>query len=264
MGDIEPVKPSNTGWLIADVVQDTSAFGWSRTEVDPGLLRLLADPQWQPCVVFPGEYADTRRVVEAPAPTAGKRPLFVLLDGTWSEARKMFRKEPLPGQLAGAQPAARATVDLPAAPLHPRRPPVHLRGGGGVPGSGGRRSGCSPAASPPGPVHAALPAGQATNETRLARPALPAMAEAGPGNTRNRLQRRRHHDNQTIGVLAPRQMAGLGTGDRADRDSGAVRRGLPGHSGGHRTPVDGQGTAPRSDRRPLHRATPGGPARCGL
>lgn len=24
----------------------------------------------------------------------GKRPLFVLLDGTWSEARKMFRKSP--------------------------------------------------------------------------------------------------------------------------------------------------------------------------
>ena len=29
--------------------------------------------------------------VEIPA---GKRPLFVLLDGTWSEARKMFRKSP--------------------------------------------------------------------------------------------------------------------------------------------------------------------------
>ena len=24
----------------------------------------------------------------------GKRPLFILLDGTWSEARKMFRKSP--------------------------------------------------------------------------------------------------------------------------------------------------------------------------
>ncbi len=94
MGDIEPLKPSNTGWLIADVVEDTSAFGWSRTEVDPALLRLLSDPQWQPCVVFPGEYADPQRVVEAPSTVTGKRPLFVLLDGTWSEARKMFRKSP--------------------------------------------------------------------------------------------------------------------------------------------------------------------------
>ena len=94
MGDIEPVKPSNTGWLIADVVEATSAFGWSRTEVDPGLLRLLSDPQWQPYVVFPGEYTEPQRVVEAPSSVAGKRPLFVLLDGTWSEARKMFRKSP--------------------------------------------------------------------------------------------------------------------------------------------------------------------------
>ena len=48
MADIEPLKPSNTGWLIADVVPDTFAFGWARTEVDPALLELLADPQWQP------------------------------------------------------------------------------------------------------------------------------------------------------------------------------------------------------------------------
>ena len=42
MADIEPLKPSNTGWLIADVVTDTFAFGWARTEVDPALLTLLA------------------------------------------------------------------------------------------------------------------------------------------------------------------------------------------------------------------------------
>ena len=44
MADIEPLKPSNTGWLIADVVADTFAFGWARTETDPALLALLADP----------------------------------------------------------------------------------------------------------------------------------------------------------------------------------------------------------------------------
>jgi DTW domain-containing protein len=99
MGDIEPLKPSNTGWLVADVVADTAAFGWARTAVDPALLALLAGPQWQPFLVFPAEYMEARRVVtevrpvEGPA-EGGKRPLFVLLDGTWSEARKMFRKSP--------------------------------------------------------------------------------------------------------------------------------------------------------------------------
>jgi DTW domain-containing protein YfiP len=100
MADIEPLKPSNTGWLIADVVADTFAFGWSRTESDPSLLTLLGDPQWQPYVVFPGEYAAPERAVHSallpdpPGAVTAKRPLFILLDGTWSEARKMFGRSP--------------------------------------------------------------------------------------------------------------------------------------------------------------------------
>ena len=98
MADIEPLKPSNTGWLVADVVSETFAFSWSRTEVAPQLLALLADPQWQPYVVFPGEFVAPTRVVhdllQSTAATLPKRPLFILLDGTWSEARKIFRKSP--------------------------------------------------------------------------------------------------------------------------------------------------------------------------
>ena len=94
MCDIEPLKPSNTGWLIADVVTDTAAFGWARTEVDPALLAMLADPQWQPYLVFPGDFVAAERVVTDVTVHAGQRPLFVLLDATWPEARKMFRKSP--------------------------------------------------------------------------------------------------------------------------------------------------------------------------
>ena len=100
MADVEPLKPSNTGWLIADVVADTFAFGWARTETDPALLALLRDPQWQPYVVFPGEYVAPGRVVHSVAPPdlanggSAKRPLFILLDATWTEARKMFRRSP--------------------------------------------------------------------------------------------------------------------------------------------------------------------------
>ena len=95
MYDSEPMKPSNTGRLIADVLPDSTwAFLWSRTEPHPELLALLADPAWQPYVVFPAcEKAPDRltgEVVLAP----GKKPLFILLDATWPEARKMFRKSP--------------------------------------------------------------------------------------------------------------------------------------------------------------------------
>ncbi|MCQ4257619.1 tRNA-uridine aminocarboxypropyltransferase [Stutzerimonas stutzeri] len=99
MHDVEPLKPSNTGWLIADIVSDTHAFTWKRTAVDPALLALLSDPQYQPMVVFPGEYAEPDRVISLVEPKAGKRPLFILLDATWTEARKMFRKSPYLNQL---------------------------------------------------------------------------------------------------------------------------------------------------------------------
>lgn len=44
-------------------------------------------------VVFPASYADEQREVIF-TPPAGKPPLFIMLDGTWPEARKMFRKSP--------------------------------------------------------------------------------------------------------------------------------------------------------------------------
>jgi hypothetical protein len=55
---------------------------------------LLADPQWQPYLVFPGEFVAPERVVNSLMPQRAKRPLFVLLDATWAEARKMFLKSP--------------------------------------------------------------------------------------------------------------------------------------------------------------------------
>jgi DTW domain-containing protein YfiP len=94
MTNKEVFKPSNTGWLIADVVRDNHAFIWSRTEVDEQLLALLADPQWQPYLVFPGEYVEPERVTHSVEVDSTKRPLFILLDATWTEARKIFRKSP--------------------------------------------------------------------------------------------------------------------------------------------------------------------------
>jgi len=92
MHDIEPLKPTNTGWLVADLVTDTEAFTWSRTEPDARLLAMLDDPQWRPYVVFPTEHVAPERVVRDVTPVPGRRPLFVLLDGSWSQASRMFRK----------------------------------------------------------------------------------------------------------------------------------------------------------------------------
>jgi len=93
MFDTEPMKPSNTGRLIADILPLTDAFQWSRTEPPQALLDLVKNPDYQPMVVFPSSYAGPERQVLS-APPSGKPPLFIMLDGTWPEARKMFRKSP--------------------------------------------------------------------------------------------------------------------------------------------------------------------------
>lgn len=93
MFDTEPMKPSNTGRLIADVLPDTLAFQWSRTAPPQALIDLCQSDEYQPIVVFPASYAGSERLVLS-APPPGKPPLFIMLDGTWTEARKMFRKSP--------------------------------------------------------------------------------------------------------------------------------------------------------------------------
>lgn len=94
MYDTEPLKPSNTGRLIADILPTTQAFLWSRTEPPAELLAAVNSSSHQPMVVFPGHYATPPRQVLTEPPHLGKPPLFIMLDGTWSEARKMFRKSP--------------------------------------------------------------------------------------------------------------------------------------------------------------------------
>jgi len=96
MYDTEVLKPSNTGRLIADVIPDTFAFLWSRTEENTDLLNVLNDDQWQPFVVFPEQYVEPEREVfkENLPIESGKKPLFIMLDGSWREAKKIFRKSP--------------------------------------------------------------------------------------------------------------------------------------------------------------------------
>lgn len=93
----EYFKPSNTGQLICDLVADNFAFRWERTECDPKLIALLSDPQWYPVIIFPHDNVEEKRqLTELPNLEArgGRRPLFVFLDGTWRQAKKMFIKSP--------------------------------------------------------------------------------------------------------------------------------------------------------------------------
>ena len=94
MFDTEPLKPSNTGRLIADILPSTQAFSWSRVDPDEAMLAAVSNQEYQPMLVFPASYANPKRQVYTKVPKTTRPPLFIILDGTWSEARKMFRKSP--------------------------------------------------------------------------------------------------------------------------------------------------------------------------
>ena len=95
MYDDEVLKPSNTGRLIADLIPETYAFLWSRVEVNASLLDLLNNSAYQPVLIFPSEYATSGEKIISERGgllCEGKKTLFILLDGTWREALKIFRK----------------------------------------------------------------------------------------------------------------------------------------------------------------------------
>lgn len=96
----EVFKPSNSGRLVADVLSDNHAFLWSRTEPSNVLLNLLENPAYAPVIVFPHQYAAAERCLDSEEKLdtfrgrlaqRNQKPLIILLDGTWREARKMFR-----------------------------------------------------------------------------------------------------------------------------------------------------------------------------
>ncbi|MBZ9559532.1 MULTISPECIES: DTW domain-containing protein [Modicisalibacter] len=117
---LEHYKPTNTGRLIGHVLPTTEVFTWYRTEPDERLLALLDDPRFAPFVVFPDDQPDyAERVVGPEAVVAvgeqGRIPVLILLDGTWRQARRIFRKSPY-------------LAALPVLPLHTQRHTrYHLR-----------------------------------------------------------------------------------------------------------------------------------------
>ncbi|PKL74219.1 MAG: hypothetical protein CVV27_21640, partial [Candidatus Melainabacteria bacterium HGW-Melainabacteria-1] len=83
-------RPSNTGRLLKLLNPDaTTIIGWERKRPSAELLQIL-QTQPEAYLVFPASSdSQTSRLVSQ---VRGPAPLFILLDGTWQEARKIQRK----------------------------------------------------------------------------------------------------------------------------------------------------------------------------
>lgn len=85
-------KPSNTARLLKLVnSESTEIFLWERTKKPKKLIENINDKRYEPYLLFPAEDEDLKRRKVIYNPT-GKIPAFILIDGTWKEARRIYRK----------------------------------------------------------------------------------------------------------------------------------------------------------------------------
>lgn len=85
-------RPSNTARLLKLINPDsTEIFLWERTKRPEQLIKNINMEDYATFVVFPAETEELeKRKVQFKS--IEKIPAFIILDGTWKEARRIFRK----------------------------------------------------------------------------------------------------------------------------------------------------------------------------
>src|SRR5215510_1174009 len=90
----ECLKPTNTARLIGASIPHTRLFPWYRTAPPAGFIALLSERRFLPYLLVPqGDATLFEGLCERPW-LPDRVPAFVLLDGTWSQARKIFNRSP--------------------------------------------------------------------------------------------------------------------------------------------------------------------------
>ncbi|MBU3101410.1 MULTISPECIES: tRNA-uridine aminocarboxypropyltransferase [Clostridium] len=85
-------RPSNTARLLKLInPHSTELFLWERTKIPEKLITNLNNDIYEPFLLFPIENNQTK-CPKLEHKKAGKIPAFIIIDGTWKEARKILRK----------------------------------------------------------------------------------------------------------------------------------------------------------------------------
>lgn len=86
-------KPSNTGRLICNSFPSTGVSEWQRLSMPSAFESVLQARKSSACIVFPKASDYQHRMIEDVA-LLSDRPLFIIPDGTWRQARRIFRHSP--------------------------------------------------------------------------------------------------------------------------------------------------------------------------
>jgi len=82
-------RTNNTGRLIENAIETTRVFCWKRNDPPRKLLKLMEE--YVVYLVFSADKEEDKKRVMDYQPS-NKKTAFLILDGTWKEARKMIRK----------------------------------------------------------------------------------------------------------------------------------------------------------------------------
>lgn len=83
-------KPSNTGRLICHSFPNTGVSEWQRLFMSPEFETQMNARKASMCIVFPEAPDYKHRMIKDPSEIPEK-PLFIIPDGTWRQARRIFR-----------------------------------------------------------------------------------------------------------------------------------------------------------------------------
>ncbi|MDP5255717.1 MULTISPECIES: tRNA-uridine aminocarboxypropyltransferase [unclassified Vibrio] len=88
----EHQRPTNTGQFWHQCVPQSSMAIWQRKQIPLNLAQYLKRPDLQPVVVYPTEQALSETQWFSTQRDPNLTPLYILLDGTWQEAKKIHNR----------------------------------------------------------------------------------------------------------------------------------------------------------------------------
>ena len=88
----ELARDTNTGKLLTQCQLNVTQTVWNRKTPPAELLETLADPSLLPVLLFPSEESLTLEQVQQQSNQQNRQPLYIIVDATWQEARKIINK----------------------------------------------------------------------------------------------------------------------------------------------------------------------------
>jgi DTW domain-containing protein YfiP len=85
-------RATNTGKWLSKSIAQCQVLEWSRTGIPNELNDILSSACYQPVLLFPGH--DSQLLTSEGVQSNARRLVFIVLDGTWQEAKKMYNRSP--------------------------------------------------------------------------------------------------------------------------------------------------------------------------